>query len=313
VTSAAQVSRLLTLVPYLRQRDWVDVDVVASDFGVTKAQILNDLNVLVMCGLPGGLPDDLIEIDLETARDEGVVHLRNAPVSRPLRLTRDEASSLLVAVEAVREVASAELAQAAQRVQAKLAGLVGDVDPTRVSIDVTAGEDVVRDQLNAAVDQGDRVRLTYDGMARRETTEPVVDPVRIEVRDGASYLVAWAVERGDWRTYRLDRVVDVAPTGQKATGHGRAPRHQGWFNGASGANVVQLDLDAEASWVTEYYPTQGTTPLPDGGVRVSLPIGDPGWLTGLLLRLGPHVLAVDPPQAAAEAVAQAKAAVDRLQ
>ena len=309
---SAQAARLLTLVPYLYQRDWVEVAVIADDFGVSQKQILADLEVLVMCGLPGGLPDDLIEIDLDVARSEGLVHLRNAPVRRPLRLTRDEATSLAVAVEAVREVADVGTADAAGRVLDKLAALLGNTG-TGVSIDLAAGSDTVRDRLRVAIEQGDQLQLTYDGAARRETTHPVVDPVRIEVRDGASYLTAWALERDDWRTYRLDRIADAAPTGQKAADHGAAPVAAGWFDESSGANVVRLDLDADAAWVIEYYPTRDVQPLDGGGIQVTLPVGDPGWLTGLLLRLGPHVLAVDPPQAAAEAINEATASTQGFQ
>jgi len=304
------VGRLLTLVPYLCARDWVSVAEVAADFGVSEKQILADLEVLVMCGLPGGLPDDLIEIDLDVARSEGLVHLHNAPLERPLRLRRDEATSLIVAVEAVREVADAGTAAIAQRVLDKLAALVGEAG-TGVSIDLETGSSAVRDQLQDAIRAGRQIRLTYDGVARRETTTPVVDPVAIEMLDGASYLLAWAIERDDWRNYRLDRIADAELTGQAVADHGAPPVTTGWFDESSGANLVRLDLDAEASWVTEYYPTRDVKPLPNGGIEVTLPVGDPGWLTGLLLRLGAHVRAVDPIQAAAEAMREASAALSQ--
>jgi len=303
MTAAPQVARLLTLAPYLQQREYVDVAEVAADFRIKPRQVLDDLQVLVMCGLPGGLPDDLIEIDLDLAREEGVIHLRNSPLSRPLRFTRDEAVSLIVAVEAVREVADASIAQAAQSVIAKLSGLLGETPPVR--LDVAAGGDDVRDQLGEAIDQGRQVRLTYDGLARRGTTTPVVDPVRIEVRDGASYLVAWALGRGDWRSYRLDRIAAADLTGQPSQDHGQPPAAVGALGDAP--DTATLDLDAEAAWVAEYYPTRGVTALPDGGVRVALPVADPGFLTGLILRLGPCVRAVDPPSAAADALAEAHA------
>ena len=241
-----QVSRLLTLVPYLCSRDWVSVAEVAQDFGVPEKQVLADLEVLVMCGLPGGLPDDLIEIDLDVARSEGLVHLHNAPLERPLRLRRDEATSLIVAVEAVREVADAATAAVAQRVLDKLSALVGDAG-TGVSIDLEAGSSQVRDRLQDAIASGRQMRLTYDGAARRETTQPVVDPVAIEVQDGASYLVAWAIERADWRHYRLDRVAEAEPTGQAAESHGAPPVNTGWFDESADANIVRLDLDGEAA------------------------------------------------------------------
>lgn len=311
MTSPTQVSRLLTLVPYLQQRDGADLTDVAADFNVSPRQILADLEVLVMCGLPGGLPDDLIEIDLDVARSEGWVDLRNAPDLAPLRFTSDEATSLIVAVEAVREVGDAASAQAAQRVLDKLSALVED-QAGAVSIAVAAGNDEVREALAGAIGAGQQVRLVYDGVARRETTSPVVDPARVEVRDGVSYLVAWAIGRDAWRHYRLDRIAEVTATGHPVADHGE-PDDQalsgGWFDESSQANAVTIDLAAEAAWVGEYFPTLSVVPLPGGAVRVSLPVSDTGWLTGLLLRLGPGVIAVDPPQAGADAIAEAKAAI----
>jgi len=309
MTSPTQVARLLTLVPYLQSRAYVDLADVADDFGVSQAQILADLEVLVMCGLPGGLPDDLIEIDLDAARSDGWIHLRNAPELPPLRFTRDEASSLIVAVAAVREVATAESAEAAQRVLDKLIALTDDQAGQRVSLDVAAGDQLMRQALSQAIEASRQVRLTYDGAARRETTRPLVDPVQIEVRDGASYLVAWAIERDDWRTYRLDRIAEVSQTGTAAQDHGAPPVSTSWFDMTSDDNVVTLELEAPAAWVGEYYPIRSIEKLPDGGLRLALPIGDPHWLTGLLLRLGPQVRRVDPPQAAADAIAEASLAL----
>lgn len=78
-----QVARLLAMVPYLQARPGVPIAEVAEAFGDAR-QVLADLNVLWMCGLPGGLPDDLIEIDMDAVEGEGIVHLGNANyLSRP--------------------------------------------------------------------------------------------------------------------------------------------------------------------------------------------------------------------------------------
>src|SRR6188472_3420685 len=89
-----QVSRLLALVPYLQTRTDVPLAQVAADFGVRPDQIMKDLKVLWMCGLPGLTPDKLIEVDFEAIEDDpdGVV-----------RLGSSEASALIVALRALRE------------------------------------------------------------------------------------------------------------------------------------------------------------------------------------------------------------------
>ena len=130
----------------------------------------------------------------------------------------------------------------------------------------------------------------------------------VEVSE-ASFRFVWAVEREDWRWYRLDRIAEVSSTDQPAAKHSPPPVATGWFDELSSSNRVELELDAEAAWITEYYPTLAVEPLEGGGVRVALSIGDPGWLTGLLLRLGPYLRSVAPADAATEALTEAKMAL----
>ena len=79
---------------------------VAADFGVAPDQIMKDLKVLWMCGLPGLTPDKMIDVDFEAIEDDpdGVVRIDNADfLSRPVRLGSSEASALIVALRALRE------------------------------------------------------------------------------------------------------------------------------------------------------------------------------------------------------------------
>ena len=86
MTSQAQVRRLLSLVPYLREHDGAAMADVAEAFGITVKTLRDDLNVLWMCGMPGLTPGDLIDIDMDAVDGEGVIHLSNADyLTRPLR------------------------------------------------------------------------------------------------------------------------------------------------------------------------------------------------------------------------------------
>ncbi|WP_246086703.1 hypothetical protein [Nocardioides humi] len=110
-----QVARLLTLVPFLHHRDGVRLEEAATLLGTTPQQVVRDLKVLFMCGLPGGLPDDLIDVDLDaivteegSPVTEGVIRVENADyLARPLRLTATEASAVIVALRMLRDTASA--------------------------------------------------------------------------------------------------------------------------------------------------------------------------------------------------------------
>ncbi len=311
MTSASQVPRLLALVPYLQSHPDADLAETAAVFGVPPRQLVADLKVLWFCGLPGGAPGDLIEVDMD-ALDAGTIRLTNAEfLARPQRFTPEEALSLIVALRAIEEMADAELGPAVRSARAKLEAAVGG-GADRVDIAVSAGQEGIRGQLADAIAAGRAVRLTYHGASRGVATEPVVDPVALGTRDGYGYLTAWAHERDAWRTYRLDRVVGVHPTGAPVGDHGPAPAlASGWLDQRPDAVEVTLDLRPAGQWITEYHPMVAVEKLPGDLVRARLLVADPDWFRRLLLRLGPAVARVDPPQAAASAAEAAREALTR--
>lgn len=309
VTSASQVARLLALVPYLQAHPDADVAGTASVFGVSARQLVADLNVLWYCGLPGGLPGDLIEVDMDALAD-GRIRLTNAEfLTRPLRFSVEEAMSLIVALRALEEMADAGRAPAVRSARRKLERVVGG-GSDRVDIQLSAGEEAIRGELANAIADGVAVRLRYHGASRGTATTPLVDPVQLATRDGYGYLTAWAHERDGWRTYRLDRVVSVERTATPVADHGAAPAPaSGWLDARPDAAEVTLDLRPAGRWITEYHPMVSVEQLPDGLVRARLLVADPAWLRRLLLRLGPAVARVDPPEAAASAIDAAREAL----
>ena len=91
--ATTRLSRLLTMVPWLMNRQGIDIEEAARTLGVSRAQIEADLELLFVCGTPGHMPDDLIEAEWE----QGRVYIRNADaIAKPLRFTRDEALALTI-------------------------------------------------------------------------------------------------------------------------------------------------------------------------------------------------------------------------
>ena len=96
--TSGQLGRLLALVPYLLARPGAGLADVAHTFGVTEERLRKDLDLLWVCGLPGHGPGDLIDVEFE---GDTVTLFEPAGVTRPLRLTVDEALALLVALRAL--------------------------------------------------------------------------------------------------------------------------------------------------------------------------------------------------------------------
>jgi proteasome accessory factor C len=315
-TAKDQVLRLLSLVPYLQRRQGVRVAEVAAEFGITPKQLEKDLAVLYMCGLPGLLPGDLIEIDMEGVQGEGVIFLSNAEfLARPLRFTPDEVLPLILGLRTLREVAGPDALPAIDGALAKLATVAGDSAEVadRIRIGVRAAGEPVRDAISTALEAGVRLRLTYDSPSRGRTTR-LVDPHSLRMQDGSAYLEAWSdpIDAGSeegWRSFRLDRIAAAEVTDEPSQERAGAPDPpEAWLDRLSAAAEVVLDLAPPATWVAEYYPVEETVPTPGGGLQVRLRVVDPVWFRGLLLRLGADVRVLSPPGAGATAAAEATAA-----
>src|SRR4051794_41738166 len=125
--SADRLSRLLNLVPYLLARPGIAVAEAAADLGVTERQLREDLELLWVCGLPGYGPGDLIDMALDGDR---VTITYDAGIDRPLRLNRDEALALVVALRLLAETPGVGHRDAIERALAKIESAAGDLaDP----------------------------------------------------------------------------------------------------------------------------------------------------------------------------------------
>ncbi len=310
-----QVERMLALVPYLRSRDGVSVDNVAKDFGVKPAQIVKDLKVLWFCGLPNAVTGDMIDIDMEALDGEGVVKLSNADyLTRPLRLAPHEALALMVALRALREVSPVGERGAVGRALAKLETAAGEVGARASAVDIHM--DPVDMQTRAAVDEALRERrqlaLTYYVPSRDETTERVVDPMRLIFSEGHSYLEAWCHRVEETRMFRLDRMRQARVLDSPAeppAAAGRTDLSQGLFQPDADDPVAVLELAPAAHWVAEYYPIEAQEARADGRLRISLRFSDDGWLLRLVLRLGGDATLLEPPRLVRDVRRRAKAAL----
>lgn len=126
-----------------------------------------------MCGLPGGLPGDLIEIDMDAAEEHGTIHLTNADyLARPMRFTLDEVMSLVVALRTVAEVATGDTAAAVGSALAELEALTSSSETKPGG--AASGH---RHRAGApgavhCIDNSRRASLVYDGLTRGGATRP---------------------------------------------------------------------------------------------------------------------------------------------
>jgi proteasome accessory factor C len=294
--AADRLPRLLALVPYLLANPGVSTREVCAVFGVTERQLRADLDLLFLCGLPGHSPGDLIDVNYHGDR----ITLSNADeLARPLRLTADEALALVVALRTLADVPGVAERDALDRVLAKLENAVaapGPVAADRVVVSVEAEADVLA-LVRRGLDEGRRLHLRYLVAARDETTERDVDPMRLLLVEGRSYLEAWCRRAEGVRLFRLDRMVGVEVLDVAAEPPPEAqPRDlaDGLFQPAPTDAAITLELAPAARWVADYYPCEEVTEAADGMLTVRLRTTEPSWVVRLCLRLGPAGRVVEP-------------------
>ncbi len=307
--SADRLARLLNLVPYLLARPGIAVAEAAADQGVTERQLREDLELLWVCGLPGYGPGDLIDMAFDGDR---VTITYDAGIDRPLRLTPDEALALVVALRMLAETPGVGGRDAIERALAKIENAAGDLADAPVAVRLP-GNDERLAGIRAAVERGRALRLTYYTPARDETTDRVVDPMRVLMVAGRGYLEAWCRRAEGTRLFRVDRIDAYTELDEPAAPPAAAPRHDvtdGVFRPTPDLPLVTVRLGRSSRWVTEYYPCEEVRRGTGDDWVATLRVTDLGWAQRFLLGLGPDVTVLGPPELLDRIRAQAAMALD---
>ncbi|HET9117616.1 MAG TPA: YafY family protein [Pseudonocardiaceae bacterium] len=306
---AARLPRLLALVPYLLVRPGVPIEEVAADFSITVRQLRRDLELLWMCGLPGYGPGDLIDLSFE---GDSVTVTFDAGMRRPLRLSRAEATALVVALRALADTPGVVDAGSMRRALAKIEAAVGQTDG--VVLGLATREEGALAAVRDALDQRRALHIRYYTPSRDTVSERRVDPMRLFLVEGRSYLEAWCRAVEEVRLFRLDRIEHIRTLDEPAM----PPPHAqptdvsaGLFRAQPDQHIAVLTLAPDARWVAEYYPIEDLIEGEGGTATVRMRYAETGWMVRLVLGLGADAIVLDPPELAAAVAERALAAVRR--
>jgi proteasome accessory factor C len=309
-TATQRLGRLLDMVPWLLQHRGVPIADAAHEFGVTEDQVVEDLELLFVCGTPGYGHSELIDAQW----DSGHIYLDNADdIAAPMRLSRDEAVTLTAGLQALGStLVGSDVAERTLRKIRDAAGGAADEPTGRIDLDLDDGsQHPAMAPLKDAFSRGRRVHLRYYVATRDESTERDADIMRILNLDSQWYVEGYCHRAEDVRLFRLDRIEDVAVLDVDGTPPpGATPRDLDdvFVPGENDLTVV-LDASRWAAWIADYYPNEGVERRPDGSLRVTLKVADPALVRRLVLRLGGEVRVVEPRELADAVADEARSAL----
>ncbi|MGB6455824.1 MAG: WYL domain-containing protein [Streptosporangiaceae bacterium] len=312
-TATERLQRLLALVPYVLSRNVAGMAETAAAFGITERELVDDLNLLWCVELRS--PDPYCPIDLSYEGGEIVVAEAEA-IDRPLRLGVDEACALLIALRMLTELPDVGNGPALRRTIAKLEAAAGAAAGPSAQVAVQVDDLVAQSAATAvaeALERGRRLHISYYVPGRDEATERDVDPMRLLLVEGRSYLEGWCRRADAVRLFRLDRILAIevldVPKDVPASAVERDV-DSGLFRPSPQDVPVVLELGPAARWVADDFPREQVTELTGGWLRVQLPTPDTRWVRRLALRLGEDGRLVSPPELAEQVLADAAAALD---
>jgi proteasome accessory factor C len=301
--------RLLNMVPYFQANPGISAAEAAADLGVTQKQLMDDLNQLWMCGLPGYGPGDLIDLSFS---EESIEVTFSAGMDRPLRLTSPEATALLVALRALVEVPGMVDPEAARSAIAKIesaAGAAGHATLPAAAAAESPSAAAVRD----AVRRRRALAIEYYSASRDASSQRVVDPIRIVFVGDQSYLEAWCRDAEGVRLFRFDRIDDAQVLDEPSSPPPPAVQegpHTSLFDADPLLPSATLRVAPDASWMFDYYPMRVLTELPDGSCEAAMTYASDEWMARLVLGFGSSVQVLAPQSLADRVRRSAAAALD---
>ncbi|WP_189258541.1 helix-turn-helix transcriptional regulator [Lentzea flava] len=172
--------------------------------------------------------DRLRELGYQVDASRGVAggyQLQSGATMPPLLLDDEEAVAIAVglraaasgSVQGIEDTSLRALTKVIQVMPPRLRGRVGALREFTVPAPPGKGpkvDAVVLTVLAQACRDEERLRFSYTARGGERTTR-LVEPYRLVPLGRKWYLVAYDVERGDWRTFRVDRLTEPQATGAR--------------------------------------------------------------------------------------------------
>lgn len=300
--ASTAVTRLLSIVAWLRTHPEATVTGLAAHFGRSRRQILRDLEYLTYVGdsLPGS------SFELEWDEEDDWVSIRSAMgLQTPPSLSDDEVIALLIGLQAVAPTLPEEMRHSIPRLMMKLHGHVsGELSESAVLVSqaIQVQSRSTLSFLTVAIEEKRKIYLTYTDRFGKESHR-CVKPVALSQKGTQWRLLAIDLSDGVERTFHVDHMGDVSfnPLVQSdTTGLGHLPSSADNLKTPQYVFALpQLPFDvtlriAEAGrWVIEDLDLEATV-NDDNSLTTTFTVHDHRWLTGLMADLGDRILEIAP-------------------
>ncbi|MEU7804009.1 YafY family protein [Micromonospora arborensis] len=298
-------TRVLELLGLLQNRRHWPGDELARRLGVSQRTLRRDVDGLQELGYP-----------IITTRGTGGGYLLSAGAALPpLVLSEDEAAAVVMGLKEIASGAYPAFGDAALSAMAKIVQVlpvlirrrIDSLRAVTISAEGTEQRAAITDVASLttvalACRDAETLEFTYRTRTGQVASR-TIHPHRIVSVDNRLYLIAWDLDRGDWRTFRVDRIDDP-----RSTGKAFAPRPlpaddpvgyvRAQISSMPARYQVHATVAAPAEHVRDEVAHYGTVePIDDTSCQVYIAADSLDWATFCIGALEAPVVVHGPPEA----------------
>jgi predicted DNA-binding transcriptional regulator YafY len=295
---ANDLELLIRLLPWLVANNGAALSEVSEHFAISEKHALELISQLVVTG-PSQAGGGLVDIDFEDADSIFVTDAK--ALDRPVKLSEFEASTLLGGLHYLEQfphlVDSQTVAGLIQKIQQALPDVESPINVVAAPI-----TELVRSTVAEGISSKLSLRIKYAGVTKDDLSERTIDPVSVYSQDDFVYLKAWCRGSQAWRSFRLDRILEVElgndpisiPLDEQPPEATRDYLAAIELDKAYYGQLDQVDIISFKEYMWH-------------AVEVELKVYSRDWLVSMILASGGRVKAVRPPDLIEALVARAAA------
>ena len=207
--AALRAIRLLDLVPYIVAHPGISITELAKEFSISRDEVLKDLNLLFLCGLPGYTPLELIDISFD---EESVVIRDPQNLAAPRNLNESEALIARIALAALEESTPKTSAAYPQIIalREKIAKAFSSSIPASAITFTLDKERATLEAIESAIKQELDLEMTYNNVTKDSSSRRTITPISIIAEDKRTLVSAYCHSAKALRTFNLAQISEVS-------------------------------------------------------------------------------------------------------
>lgn len=296
----SRVARAMDVIPYVLENPGIKIETLATKFGVDQKQIIKELELIFLCGLPGYTPYELIDLTFE----DGFVTIIDPQLfDKPRKFTETEGVIINLGLVLLKN--SISDTNQIQVIDHLIQKLTAKFKVTSSAVIEKLSKPDFYDEITKSINQNDSICIDYASISEDSLYQRLIKPLRISIRNGFYYLYATDLEKDVDRVYRMDQIRSISSIQSNS---------QSRVNEVSENDEIDFELMVVDQLITEKFRDIFTEVIQsEKHFRVKGKSSNRQWLYRWILSHGSAIQILGPEKLKESVRARAQSALDHYQ